>query len=205
MFEELQLSPTLLVWLSLAAIPLLVATCTAFTKVSVVLSALRIGLGGEQLLPWSAIFSLSIVLTAVIMAPVAFSTLEIVDSLGGIDALMQTPGKQWLSALLPWQEFLQSHASNDEIAFFAEFHQLPLTHPLVLIPAFLVTELMEAVHMALLLLLPFMAVDLIVAQILVLLGIGSQPQQLVTLPLKLALFLAAGGWDVVILGLFSGY
>lgn len=205
MVEDFSISPNLLIWLSLAAIPLLVATCTAFTKVSVVLSALRIGLSGEQLLPWSAIFALSIVVTAVIMSPVVFSSLEIIDQLGGVEALVQTPGSHWFSALLPWQEFLQNHASDAEIGFFSQFQQLPTTHPLVLIPAFLVTELMEAMHMAILILLPFIAVDLIVAQILVLLGLGSQSQQLITLPIKLLLFLAAGGWDIVIVGLFAGY
>ncbi len=59
--------------------------------------------------------------------------------------------------------------------------------------------------MAVLVLVPFVAVDLVVAQAIALWGITSQPQALVTLPLKLLLFLAADGWDVVVVGLVEGY
>ena len=68
---------------------------------------------------------------------------------------------------------------------------MPAEHPLALVPAFLVTELSEALQISLLILVPFVLVDLVVAQVLLLLGIGSGVSQpLVGLPLKIALFLA---------------
>jgi len=181
-------------WIILAALPLFLATCTAFTKVSVVFAALRTALGAEMLLPWTAVVALSVVVTAVIMGPVALSIAPLIE-FGGI-----TP-----EALAPITDFLGRHADPEQLDVFAATQGLAVDHPLVLVPAFLVTELSEALHMAVIVLLPFAIVDLIVAQIFVLMGLPGQPLALVSLPLKVLLFLAIGGWQVVILGLIQGY
>ncbi len=181
-------------WILLAALPLFLATCTAFTKVSVVFAALRTALGAEMLLPWTAVVALSTVVTAVIMGPVALAIAPLIE-FGGLGP----------EALAPVAEFLSRHADPEQLDVFAATQALPVDHPLVLIPAFLVTELSEALHMAVVILLPFAIVDLIVAQIFVLLGLPGQPLPLVSLPLKVLLFLAIGGWQVVILGLIQGY
>ncbi|MEZ4450764.1 MAG: hypothetical protein R3B09_14880 [Nannocystaceae bacterium] len=182
-------------WLLFAALPLVLATCTAFTKVSVVLSALRIALGAEVLLPWTAIAALSLVLTAVVMAPVALMVAAGYQATGGV-------GPEIFDPLL---QFLVRHADGSELRFFADVQSLAADHPLVVIPAFLVTELTEALHMAVVILLPFAVVDLLIAQIFALLGFPGQPLSTVNLPLKVLLFLAIGGWGVVIGGLLDGY
>jgi flagellar biosynthesis protein FliP len=114
----------------------------------------------------------------------------------------------------PLLEFLARHTDPAELAFFAELAsaggqleliELPEAKPLVLIPAFLVTELTEALAMAVYVLVPFLVVDLVVAQVLVLGGLTNQPAAAVTLPLKVLLFLAVGGWDAVIGGIIGGY
>lgn len=202
----LDLPPGLLAWVALTAGPLLAITCTAFTKASVVLSALRVGLGAEQLLPWSAVFALSLAITAVVMGPVAAASLAALDGAGGVAGLREGPGSQLASVLAPLQEFLARHAEVAELDFFADLQGLPAEHPLTLVPAFLVTELGEALQISLLILVPFVLVDLVLAQVLVLMGMGGgQTQPLVGLPLKIALFLAVGGWDVIVRGLVEGY
>jgi type III secretory pathway component EscR len=202
----LDLPPGLLAWVVLTAGPLLAITCTAFTKASVVLSALRVGLGAEQLLPWSAVFALSLAVTAVIMGPVAAASLAALERAGGLTGLQEGPGSQVLGVLAPLQEFLARHAEAAELDFFADLQRLPAEHPLTLVPAFLVTELGEALQISLLILVPFVLVDLVLAQVLVLMGLGGgQSQPLVGLPLKIALFLAVGGWDVLVRGLVEGY
>jgi len=75
----------------------------------------------------------------------------------------------------------------------------------VLVPAFLVTELAEGFAIAVLIIVPFLVIDLVVAQVVTLLGLIQQPIPLLTLPLKLLLFLAVDGWDTVIGGLVEGY
>jgi type III secretory pathway component EscR len=203
---ELDIPPGLLAWALLTAGPLLAITCTAFTKASVVLSALRVGLGAEQLLPWSAVFALSLAITAVIMGPVATASLQALGEVGGIAGLREGPGSQISTVLAPLQEFLARHAEPGELDFFADLQGLHAEHPLALIPAFLVTELGEALQISLLILVPFVLVDLVLAQVLVLMGLGGgQTQPLVGLPLKIALFLAVGGWDVIVRGLVEGY
>ena len=203
---EAELPTGVLAWLALTAGPLLAITCTAFTKASVVLSALRVGLGAEQLLPWSAVFALSLAITAVIMGPVAAASLAALAEAGGVDAIRQGPVSQIVDVLAPLQEFLARHADPTELDFFVDLQGLPAEHPLALVPAFLVTELGEALQISLLILVPFVLVDLVVAQVLVLLGLaGGQTQSLVGLPLKIALFLAVGGWDVIVRGLVEGY
>jgi hypothetical protein len=108
--------------------------------------------------------------------------------------------------LAPLQEFLARHAEPGELDFFADLQGLHAEHPLALIPAFLVTELGEALQISLLILVPFVLVDLCRP------GAGAdgpgwgtQTQPLVGLPLKIALFLAVGGWDVIVRGLVEGY
>ncbi len=200
-----ELPPGLAAWLALTAAPLLAITCTAFTKASVVLSALRVGLGAELLLPWSAVFALSLAVTAVVMGPVAAASLEALAVAGGIENLTQGPGSQIAAVLAPLLEFLTRHADAAELGFFVELQSVPAEHPLALVPAFLVTELSEALQISLIILVPFVLVDLVVAQVLLLLGLGAASQPLVSLPLKIALFLAVGGWDVVVRGLVEGY
>lgn len=197
--------PVLTTWVALTAAPLLAITCTAFTKISIVLSALRVGLS-EVLLPWSAVFALSLALTAVVMGPSAAASLAALEAAGGVDGVTRGPGSQVVEVLAPLQGFLQRHADAGELGFFAELQGVPAEHPLALVPAFLITELGEALHISLLILLPFVLVDLVVAQVLVLMGLaGTQPQALVGVPLKISLFIAVGGWGVVVRGLLEGY
>ena len=201
-----ELPPGIAAWVALTAAPLLAITCTAFTKASVVLSALRVGLGAETLLPWSAVFALSLAITAVVMGPVAAASLAALEAAGGLGSLTQGPGLPILEVLTPLQGFLERHADAAELGFFVELQGVPAEHPLALVPAFLLTELSEALQISLLILVPFVLVDLVVAQVLLLLGVGSGVSQpLVSLPVKISLFLAVGGWDVIVRGLVEGY
>jgi flagellar biosynthesis protein FliP len=203
--EVIGTGPNLLPWLLLAALPLLLATCTAFTKSSIVLAALRSGLGADNLIPLAALLAIAFVVTAVVMGPTAQATFEAAAAAGGIQALLEGPTGAWLTVVGPLGDFLERHADADELSFFAGLQGLGEEHPLVLVPAFLVTELREALYMAVVLIVPFVAVDLVAAQVLALLGLVQQPVPAVTLPIKLLLFLAVGGWDVVIGGLVEGY
>ncbi|MCA9689904.1 MAG: hypothetical protein KC636_09860 [Myxococcales bacterium] len=200
-----ELSSTAALWIGLAALPILLAACTAFTKVSVVLSALRTGLGAEAILPWSALLSLSLLVTAIVMGPIVGLTITAIDAVGGLSALAIDPLGVGPMVLEPITGFLREHASGDELAFFADLQGVVPEHPLALVPAFLVTELCEAFEMAVLVLVPLVVVDLLVAQGFALAGVPDKPLPLVTLPAKLLLFLAVNGWDVVIAGLVEGY
>ena len=203
--NELGIPAELAGWVALAALPLILAAATSFTKVSVVLASLRLGLGAEALLPYGAMLALSLVVTAVVMGPVGIEVAGVIESAGGLELLLHQPGAAWLPVFEPIRDFLAQHADAGELGFFAELQGVSGQSPLALVPAFLVTELTEALHMAVLIIVPFVLVDLLVAQVLTLLGLQQQPLPLVTVPLKISLFLAAGGWDIIIGSLVEGY
>ncbi len=192
-------------WLLLAGIPLLVAACTAFTKVSVVLAAVRIGLGAESLLPYVVVVTLSVLATSIIMAPTAIEVAAAVEEAGGLKSVSDAGPGVWWTLAEPLQRFMADHADVDEIAFFSGLYGVGDSHPLALIPGFLITELGEALYMAVLILLPFVVIDLIVAQLLTLLSMQQQSVAAISLPAKILLFLAAGGWDLILGGLIGGY
>jgi flagellar biosynthesis protein FliP len=202
---ELGLSDGVSGWLILAALPLLLAGCTAFTKISVVLAALRHGLGADRLLPTSSMLTLALVVTAVAMAPVLAACVEVLTELGGVEALRAAPLELGARVLEPLWSFLAEHAGEADLELFADLCEGEVDEPAVLVPAFLVGELRAALELAVMILLPFVVVDLICAQVLVLLGLANTPTVVIALPAKILVFLAAQGWQTVIVALVEGY
>lgn len=200
-----EVSPTIWVWVGLAALPLVLALCTAFTKSLVVVGALRTGLGAEAFLPWPIVLAVAAVITGVVMLPVAGALALGLESVGGVEALVQAPAEHGATLLQPLLDFTQRHADPAELDFFADLQGRPAQQGWVSVPAFVVTELTEALAIAVVILVPFVLADLVVGQALMLGGLASVPQPLVSVPVKLLLFLAVGGWDVVIGGLVKGY
>jgi type III secretory pathway component EscR len=198
-----ELSSSTATFALLAIVPIVLVVATAFAKSSVLLGAVRTGLGAEALLPMPVVLALAMVVTAIVMAPTAAAVLGEIDARGGPAAIDGVSG--WWDTAAPWLEFLQRHADGDELSFFAELQARGAEDPLVIVPAFLVTELREALSMAVVVLVPLVVVDLLVAQAVTLLGFAQLQTALVSVPLKLLLFLAVGGWGVVIGGLVEGY
>jgi flagellar biosynthesis protein FliP len=202
---ELELPANVSGALLLASLPLLLAACTAFTKISIVLAALRHGLGAERLLPFASMLALALVITALVMAPVAEACLTALELGGGTAALMAAPLELGRELLAPLWEFQRAHAEQEQLELFAELSGRAIEEPVVLVPAFLVSELGRALELAVMILIPFVVVDLICAQLLVLLGLPTTPTTVVALPAKILLFLAADGWRTVIVALIEGY
>jgi type III secretory pathway component EscR len=202
---ELGLPAQLELWLLLAAIPLLLAACTCFTKLAIVLAALRLGLGADRLLPAGSMLALALLLTALIMAPIVEACALGIAEFGGLEAIRADPLELGAEALAPLWEFLDSRTDGEDLALFAGETGRSLDDPLVLAPAFLIGELGRGLGLAVAILLPFVAIDLICAQALVLLGLGNTPTAVIALPAKLLVFLAADGWSTVIAALLEGY
>ena len=188
-----------LAWL---VVPLVLMGLTSFTRVSVVLSALRVGLGAENLLPTAAIYTLAILVTGLAMAPTLGACVEAGRSLAAASE-GQSP-EAMLAVFRPLLEFAHAHADPAELEFVAQLGGRALDDPLVVALGFMVSELSSAFRAVVYLLLPFILIDLVVAQICALLSLTVQ-QQLVSLPIKLLLFLAVGGWHLVLDALVRGY
>ncbi len=205
----------LLVLVVVALIPFLAIVATSFIKLSVVLMLVRNALGVQQIPPNMALNALAIILSGYIMLPVFLQTFEIVEkgnlSVGSVSQMKET----FIAAKGPFEEFLARHADSKEKAFFLEAsHQLwPVeiaegmdeNSIAILLPAYTVSQLREAFEIGFLLYLPFLAIDLVVSNILLAMGMMMVSPLTISLPFKLFLFVAVDGWSRLILGLIKTY
>jgi type III secretory pathway component EscR len=135
--------PGMALWIALALLPLLLVACTAFTKLSIVLAALRVGLGAETLLPAGLMLAFALVLSVVAMGPTGLAVAEVVDARGGLELLLASRGEAavvaWGEVLSPFVDFMRRHAHPAEIDFFSELTHSSGSDPRVLVPAFMVS------------------------------------------------------------------
>jgi len=197
----------LLTILSLA--PAIIVLMTSFTRLVVIFSILRTALGTQQSPPTQVIIGLSLFLTLFIMYPVFSSVHE--------DALlpyMEGEVTQEVAldrAVSPMKGFmLQQTREKDlmlfmdlaDIEVFDDAEEVPLH---VLVPAFVISELRIAFQIGFMLFLPFVIVDLIVASVLMSMGMMMLPPVMVSLPIKLLLFVLTDGWYLIVQSVVEGY
>jgi type III secretion protein R len=199
-------------------LPFVFMSVTAFVKISTVLQIVRGAIGAQSVPSSTVILALASALTLVAMAPVGQ---KIVDRAAPLFAGGKTPDTVALvqggfDALRePVRDFLKSNASAKEKERFLlvaqnarpEVDRASVTADdlTVLVPAFIVTELGEAFSIGFLIYLPFLVIDLVVANILLALGMQMLSPTQVSLPFKLLLFVVIGGWGLLSQALASGY
>lgn len=207
--------PMMLLLGGMALIPFAILMLTSFSKIAVVLSLARSALGTQQAPPSMVLTGFAAVLTAHIMAPVAESMYRAGRDMPG----QVETGAQLISTAEavagPLRAFLVKHASPDERARFVdlarelrppeEADQVTELDLAVVLPAFVITELKEAFQIGFLIFLPFLIVDMVIANILLALGMQSLSPSQVSLPFKILLFVAVDGWALVSRGLILGY
>lgn len=200
---------------ALSLVPFAVMMLTSFAKVTVVLSLARSALGTQQAPPTMILTGLAAILTAHVMAPVA----ERMYRAGEAAAAHVESGADLLAAAKataePLREFLLRHSSPEERARFADLARelrppseaqlVSDTDLAVIVPAFAITELAEAFHIGFLVFLPFLVLDMLVANVLLALGMQSLSPTQVSLPFKILLFVAVDGWALLARGLILGY
>ena len=202
------LLPSLMMFgiVSLAPAVLLMTTC--FVRMSVVLALVRQGLGAAQIPSNQIVASLAIFLSAMVMWPVWTQAWR-----DGVEPYHQgelPAGEALTRGSLPlrrWMAAQIEHAGNrDTMLLFLERHpggprqaatydDVPVE---VLLPAFLVSELETAFTIGFRMLLPFLVLDILVATLVTATGLVMLPPSLVSLPLKLLVFVAADGWSLVV-------
>jgi type III secretion protein R len=199
----------------LALVPFLAVMATSFVKIAVVLSLVRNAMGIQQIPPNIALHGIALVLTLYIMAPVGYDAFDVLSGadLGSMETeeLITTLDE----ASQSFRAFLSKHASQSEKDFFVETAKriwppeiaADVTHEdlRVLIPAFTVSELKTAFEVGFLLYLPFIAVDLIVSNILLAMGMMMVSPMTISLPFKLLLFVLLDGWTRLLHGLVLTY
>jgi type III secretion protein R len=196
----------------LALLPVALVTLTSFLKIAVVLSIARSALGAPQVPPSTAVTGLALVLTVLVMAPVAEESLALAregEPEGGVRGTVAALGR----AAEPLRAFLDRHARADDRAAFLDVaarlrRDAPLPAPTdlaVLAPAFVVSELRRAFTIGFLVFVPFLVVDLVISNVLLALGLTQLSPSSVALPFKLLLFVAVDGWKLLARALALSY
>jgi flagellar biosynthesis protein FliP len=182
---------------------------TSFTRIVIVMSFLRQALGTPQLPPNQVVIALSLALTAFVMAP-TFQRVQ-QDALGPyLDD--QISGQVALDrGSAPVLEFLLRQTRPDDLRLFYELSarerptradDVPIT---IAVPAFMVSELTTAFRMGLFIFIPLLLIDLLVSAVLMALGMMMVPPTLVSLPLKIGVFLMADGWHLLVQSLVRSF
>ncbi len=203
----------------LTLIPSVLVMTTAFPRIIIVLALLRQAVGAPQLPPSQVLLGLSLFVTILVMTPTwrklhAEAVAPYLDSRMGQAQAMDI-------AALHLKEFMYrqiEQAGNDEdVYMFLEYAEDRAIAPdekidvagtslMVMIPAFMLSELKTAFVMGFRIYLPFLVIDMVIATILLSMGMMMLPPVLISLPFKLLLFVLADGWHLVvetILGSFA--
>ncbi len=193
----------------LSLLPAIVLTMTSFTRIVVVLSFVKQGLGTQQTPPSQVLVGIALFLTVFTMAPVTQTILT--DAYEPYSAGKIDENTALSRAATPLRAFMLHQTREADLALFYDAAKLPMPAteeevPMrIASPAFVVSELATAFQMGVLVLLPFLVIDLAVASILMAMGMMMVPPSSISLPLKLILFVVVDGWHLLVGSLLKSF
>ncbi|HUQ72739.1 MAG TPA: flagellar type III secretion system pore protein FliP [Planctomycetaceae bacterium] len=216
----------LLTVLTLAPSILIMTTC--FIRFVIVLSLLRQALGTQTLPPNQVIVSLCLFLTVMVMAPVwqeAYQQGVKPYTSPAAGAAPLDEATAFARAAQPLRRFMAEQidrcGNSDAVWMFIDFQRPAPDSPAartyvdpesyedvsltVLIPAYMLSELKAAFVIGFQIYLPFLVIDLVISALLISMGMMMLPPVLISLPLKLLLFVLVDGWRLIMRGLVLGY
>jgi flagellar biosynthetic protein FliP len=190
-------------------VPALILTTTCFTRIVVVLGMTRTALGTQQAPPNMVLTGLALFLTASIMQPIMQEVYDrgVAPYLDG----QMSPEEAWREGSEPLRKFLVRHSREKDLALFleiskSEFPESPDDVPfLVAVPSFVLSELNLAFQIGFLIALPFLVLDMVVSSVLTSMSMITLPPVVISLPLKLMLFVVVDGWHLLVGSLVQTY
>lgn len=197
----------LLTVLSIA--PSILILLTSFTRVVVVLSFVRTGLGTNQTPPNQVIIGISLFITFFIMAPTFHEVNE--NALKPLFNEEMTLEEAYENAALPFKEFMAHHTRQKDLALFLDYSgaeppesidDIPMS---ALVPAFVISELKTAFQIGFMIFIPFLVIDMVVASVLMSMGMMMLPPVMISLPFKILLFVLVDGWHLVVKSLLQTF
>jgi flagellar biosynthetic protein FliP len=185
----------------LALAPAILILMTPFTRLVVVFHFLRQAMGTQSSPPNQVIIGLALFMTFFIIKPVATDVYETalnpyLERQIGFDAAFE-------QAQRPIRKFLLLNTRENDLALFVKGAdiQKPETREdvslLVLIPAYVISELKTAFIVGFVLYIPFLVIDMVVASVLLAMGMMMLPPIMISLPFKLMLFVLVDGWHLI--------
>ncbi len=198
----------LVIMTTFSLLPFVFTCMTSFLRFSIVFGLLKTALGTQQVPPAMVLVGLAMVLTIYTMAP----TFDAMYKAG------EVPYKQTGDLVLaikkgsePLKEFMLKQTRQEDLAFFVEKTRaaLPETPEEISIwevaPAYIISELKTAFEIGFIIFVPFIVLDIVVANILLALGMFMLSPTIISLPFKLLIFIAVDGWSLIVKGLVGSY
>jgi type III secretion protein R len=201
---------------ALGLLPFFLMMVTSYVKIVVVTTLVRNALGVQQVPPGMVMNGLAIILSLFIMAPVGYETWNSIKDINlGPNPEVADMVAALETASPPLMDFLKRNTDPHVSETFYDVANriwppemsahLDVHGPLIAIPSFVVTELTEAFKVGFILYLPFIAIDLIVSNILLAMGMMMVSPMTISLPFKLLLFVTLEGWLKICRGLLFSY
>lgn len=210
--------PVLLAIGFLSLLPFVALMTTCFAKIVIVLGLLRQALALQQVPPNMVLNGIAFILTIYVMAPIAMEARDNLERGGKSVASLKNIndiGVVYDAISIPLRSFLLKNSEARDRRFFMHAavrlwpadmaRSLKEDDILVLVPAFVITELTEAFRIGFVLFLVFLLVDLVVATLLLALGMSMVSPTIISVPFKLLLFITLDGWARLLQGLVLGY
>ncbi len=198
----------LVVMTAFSLLPFMFCCMTSFLRFTIVFSMLKTALGTQQVPPSIVIIGLSMILTFYTMSGVFQKMYEYgsvpYQSSKNIVLAMEQGSK-------PLKEFMMKQTRESDLAFFVELARKtpPKTPDEITMwevaPAYILSELKTAFEIGFVVFVPFIVLDLIVANILLALGMFMLSPTIISLPFKLLIFIAVDGWALIVQGLVQSY
>lgn len=200
----------LLVLTILTLAPAIILSMTSFARIIIVLSFTRQALGTQSLPPNQIIIGLALFITFFSMSPILLKINET-----ALEPYLD--GKITREVFLknasdPLKEFMYKQVNETDLKLFIEYSQLnekpknleelPLY---ILIPSFITSEIKRGFQMGFMIFIPFIILDLVIASILMSMGMMMLPPAIISLPIKLMLFVLVNGWDLIIGSLLKSF
>ena len=200
---------TLITLTALTFIPAAVLMMTGFTRIIIVLSLLRHALGTQTSPPNQVLVGLSLFLTFFVMAPVLDRIYS--EAYLPLSENRITFPQAIDRAAVPLKGFMLKQTREADIGLFARLARIekiekPEDTPMrVLIPAFVTSELKTAFQIGFIIFIPFLVIDMVVASVLMSMGMMMMSPVMVSLPMKLMLFVLVDGWHLIVGSLVQSF
>lgn len=189
-------------------IPLIFCCMTSFLRFVIVFSMLKTALGTQQVPPSIVIIGLAMILTFYTMG----GTFQKMYELGSIPYQRDKNIVETINeGSKPLKEFMLKQTREGDLAFFVELSkgEAPNNPDELTVwqiaPAFIVSELKTSFEIGFIIFVPFIVLDLVVANILLALGMFMLSPTIISLPFKLLIFIAVDGWALIVQGLVTSY
>jgi flagellar biosynthetic protein FliP len=193
----------------ISLVPALLFTVTGFTRILIVLSFIRTGLGTPTAPPNQVLVGIAFFLTLFVMSP----TLKTIkhDAYDPMQKGTITQEVALKKAEAPLRDFMWKQTRDKDVALFVKLSKTPNVKvrrdvpTQVLIPAFIISELKTAFQIGFLIFLPFLIIDLVVSATLMSMGMMMLPPIFISLPFKILLFILVDGWNLVTSSLVQSF